>query len=271
MTEIAQHHRDELDRAINALENPGFIARLTNFLGMPLEKAIKGLPERAGDLITNAARGAIEKALGLALRTLKEKRGASSANRFHKALVGTSGFAGGMFGLPALAVELPVSTTIMLRSIADIAQSEGEELSAIETKLACIEVFALGGNRSSDDAVDTGYYAVRATLARALAEAAQFIAHRGLAQEGAPVIVRIVALIASRFSATVSEKIVAQAVPAIGALGGATINVLFMEHFQQMARGHFIIRRLERIYGAERVKTEYEERRKYFERARSKS
>ena len=40
-------------------------------------------------------------------------------------MVGASGAIGGAFGLASVAVELPISTTIMLRSIADIARSEG--------------------------------------------------------------------------------------------------------------------------------------------------
>jgi hypothetical protein len=54
-----------------------------------------------------------------------------------------------------------------------------------------------------------------------------------------------------------SEKAAAQAVPAIGAAGGAIINTLFIDHFQDMARGHFIIRRLERKYGKEIVEHTY--------------
>ena len=42
-------------------------------------------------------------------------------------LSAASGAAGGAFGLASLPVELPVSTTIMLRSIADIARAEGED------------------------------------------------------------------------------------------------------------------------------------------------
>jgi len=51
------------------------------------------------------------------------------------------------------------------------------------------------------------------------------------------------------FSIQVSEKAAAQAVPAIGAAGGAIINPLFIDQFQDMTYGHFIIRRLERKYG----------------------
>jgi len=40
-------------------------------------------------------------------------------------------------------------------------------------------------------------------------------------------------------------------------MGGAVINTLFIEHFQTMARGHFMVRRLERVHGAEAVRLAY--------------
>jgi hypothetical protein len=46
-------------------------------------------------------------------------------------------------------------------------------------------------------------------------------------------------------------------VPLIGAAGGMAVNLLFIRHFQNMARGHFIIRRLEKKYGTEAMKTLY--------------
>jgi hypothetical protein len=47
--------------------------------------------------------------------------------------------------LATLPIELPVSTIIMLRLIADIARSAGEDLSDPEAALSCVQVFALGG------------------------------------------------------------------------------------------------------------------------------
>ncbi len=168
-----------------------------------------------------------------------------------------SGGAGGFFSLPGMAIELPISTAIMLRSIADIARSEGEDLRSTESQLACVQVFALGSTRSTDDASESGYYAVRITLARALSEAAQFVAEKGVVEEGAPAIVRFIARIAARFEVIVSEKVAAEALPIIGAASGAAINLAFVTHFQQMARGHFIVRKLERKYGEAEVKREY--------------
>jgi len=56
----------------------------------------------------------------------------------------------------------------------------------------------------------------------------------------------------------VAQKDAASAVPVIGAAGGALINTIFIGHFQNTARGHFIIRSLERKYGRDYVKISYE-------------
>ena len=69
---------------------------------------------------------------------------------------------------------------------------------------------------------------------------------------------RLVSLISARFGIVVSEKAALQAVPILGAASGALINTLFIEHFQNMARGHFVVRRLEKIYGSEPVKLAYQ-------------
>jgi hypothetical protein len=146
----------------------------------------------------------------------------------------------------------------MLRSMADIARGEGENIRSVETQLACLEVFALGSRIAADDGAETGYYATRTALARIVSEAARFIAANGLAEEGAPAIIQLIAKIASRFSAAVSEKFAAQSIPVIGAAGGAAINLVFINHFQDMARGHFTVRRLDRKYGADVIQSEYQ-------------
>jgi len=46
-------------------------------------------------------------------------------------------------------------------------------------------------------------------------------------------------------------------VPIIGAAGGAFVNFLFISHYQKMAKGHFTIRRLERLYSPEQIESCY--------------
>jgi hypothetical protein len=76
--------------------------------------------------------------------------------------------------------------------------------------------------------------------------------------EGAPVVLRFITQIATRFGVVVTQKIAAQALPVLGGFGGAAVNYAFITHFQTMARAHFTVRRLERRYGMEAVRAEYE-------------
>ncbi|WP_298527892.1 EcsC family protein [uncultured Christiangramia sp.] len=247
----------DLKKAKDLLENPGLAAKITNYIGMPLEKGFELLPKNWNSKIVELTHKAITKSTDAALFTMKNKPGEKSSNIWHKATVAISGGAGGFFGFAGLAVELPVSTTIMMRSIADIARSENQNLDNAETKLACVEVLALGGKSESDDGTESGYYITRALLAQQLTMAAEHIAKNGLTKEGAPALVKFFTTVASRFGIQVTEKAAAQAVPVIGAATGAALNLLFIDHFQDMARGHFIVKRLEKKYSPEFIKKEY--------------
>jgi hypothetical protein len=249
----------DLRTARNLLENPGLAARLSSLVGAPIEAGFRRLPESLHGAINAAARTSIEKALNVALLTMDRDGCGVPSNWWHKVAVGATGATGGVFGLSALAIELPVSTAIMLRSIADIARSQGEDLRHPDARLQCIQVLALGGQSKGDDPAEAGYFAARAALAKAVSEAAEHLARKGLARKGAPALVRLITQVAARFSVVVSQKAAAQAVPLLGALGGAAINALFIDHFQDMGRGHFIIRRLERIHGQEEVRRMYGE------------
>ncbi len=256
--ELSRSDLEDLVYAKELLEHPGLAAKITSVLGAPLEKGFKLLPARWMESVQEATRLALGKALDFAVRTLYDKPAKPSSDFVHKMIVAANGAAAGIVGLPALLVELPLSTAIMLRSIADVARSEGESIREIEPRLACLEVFALGGKPAAEESAEAGYFAIRVALARAVAEAANYLTERGMVEEGAPALVRLIAAIASRFGAVVSEKVAAQAVPLIGAAGGAAVNTIFIHHFQEMARGHFIVRRLERTYGPEFVKRQYQ-------------
>lgn len=252
-----QKDLNDLKKAKALLENPGIAAKITDLLGAPIEKGFELLPANWNTKIGEVTQTALTKAIHAAVFTMKGAPKEKASNILHKFAVAASGGIGGFFGLAALAVELPISTTIMLRSIADIARSEGETIGQIDAKMACLEVFAFGGPGKNDDASESGYFAVRAGLAQSVSKAAEFIAEHGLADEAATALVRLITKIAERFSIQVTEKAAAQAVPAIGAVGGALINTLFIDHFQDMARGHFIVRRLERKYGKQIVEETY--------------
>ena len=248
---------EDLRRAIACLEGASFAQRLTEAIGRPIGALGRSLPLPARRIVIRASESALRAALKLALRTIDMKRAPKPAHRAHKFAAAASGALGGAFGLAALPVELPLSTAILLRSIAEIAREEGEDLSAPQASLACIEVFALGGREEEEALFESGYFAVRAALAASVSDSARFVASQGLGAQTAPAVVRLISQIAARFGVIVSEKVAAQAAPVLGAIGGAAVNAAFAEHFQTLARGHFIVRRLERAHGPNLVAFEY--------------
>ena len=297
---LTAEDRAALRRAVAALERPSLAGRLSAMAGAPLDLIGRALPAPVMDAVGHATETAMRGALRAALATLPAKSAAAAADpdaaalaplgpdlqpswspswrdraidligrfppgdRGHKALAALSGAVGGAFGLTTLAVELPLSTTLMLRSIAEIAQREGEDLGDPEAALACMQVFALGGrgpaqaDAPAGNAAESGYFAVRGALAKAMSEAARYAAGRGLLDESAPALMRFAGQVGARFGGVVSQKLAAQAVPVLGALGGAAVNTAFMDHFQSIARGHFTVRRLERRYGKGPVREAYE-------------
>ena len=254
--------REALAAAMRRLERPSFAVRVAALAGKPVGLVWRALPAPVSSVVAKATERALEGALDVALFSLRDGRLAGGTfvrgRALHTVLACASGAIGGAFGLTALAVELPISTTIMLRAIAAIAQEEGEDLADPRAGLACLEVFALGASAANREGPDSDYFAVRALLAQGAVEVADFAVDKGAMREGAPAVVRFLAQIASRFGIVVSEKVMAQAVAVVGALGGAAVNLAFVEHFQDLARGHFTVRRLERVYGVAAVRDEYD-------------
>ncbi|MDE2419586.1 MAG: EcsC family protein [Gammaproteobacteria bacterium] len=260
-----QDEVNQLTKAIGILENPNFAIKAAGFVGMPVEKVIGLLPNSVQEKISVVAQKAILGALKVSLKTMNttyvsiDSAPPEASNWWHTTTVAASGGVAGFFGIGAVAAEIPISTTIMMRSIADVARSEGANLNEIETLLECVQIFALGGISTNDDAAEIGYFVAREALAKAITDAAAHIAKHGVTQEGAPAIVRLINLIAERYSLQISEKTAATVVPLIGAAGGALINTLFITHFQDVAKAHFLIRRLEKLHGQELVKIKYAE------------
>lgn len=254
-TPLTAQELEQLRYARALLENPGFTARVGDLLGAPIEKGFKMLPAGWDQALAKTVRVALEKALDAAMLTLGGPPKKSS-EFLHKMMVGASGGLGGALGFATMAIELPISTTIMLRSIADIARSEGHDLKDVATRLDCLEVFALGGRSKKDDTAESSYWTVRAALAKTIGDAAAHLASKGSSRT-APAVVKFVSAVGSRFGVVVSEEAAAKAVPVVGAAAGAVVNILFMDHFQNMARGHFIVRRLEKKYGQGAVESAY--------------
>lgn len=259
---------DDLRRAVALLESPSIAMRIASLVGSPVEALVKRLPKPVASRVHGAVETALTKAADAALWSMDNAPGKPASTRLHKLAAAGTGAVGGAFGFAALFVELPITTTMMMRSVADVARSEGFDLRDLATKQACLEVFAFGGHSTADDAGDVGYYAVRGFTTDAMRhlskELAQVAARHGsghapgvTSKQAAKWLATAIEKIASRFGVVVSEKFAAQAVPVIGALSGAALNALFVDYYQDVARGHFIVRRLEAKHGAALVEAAY--------------
>ena len=253
---------ETLQAAYKQLENPSLAIRISSSLGMPVEAVTREIGKRAPapvvEAVSKSSHKALEFVLQSSMRSIKDDERAKARPRLHTAAAMTTGAVAGFFGIETLVVELPVTTGIMFRSIADIARAEGESPQESDTLLNCMQVFALGSSASrKDDAAETSYYGVRVALSKAVTDALQYVASQGMGSVSAPALVRLISAIASRFGVVVTQKAMAQTLPLIGAIGGGLVNTIFISHFQDMARGHFAIRRLEREYSVDAVQEAY--------------
>lgn len=276
---LTEQDLSDLHQAVALLEAPSLTMRIAGVVGKPIEWAIDALPKWGAEKIQRAVLGALSKSVSAALWTMDTAKGEAASNKTHLGLAAASGAVGGFFGLTGTLLELPVSTTIMMRSVADIARSQGFDVRDPLVQAECIQVFAMGGPTATDDAAESAYYGMRNAMVLAAQEvgvglgelaakqAAEVLAKqgtRGFSQvtrvgpkDTANVLVKLIEAVAQRFGIQVTEKIAAQAVPVIGAVSGASINSLFLNHFQDMARGHFMVLRLEKIHGRDEVAIQY--------------
>jgi hypothetical protein len=242
---------NELKRAATFLGTPSFAVRVADYAGAPVNKLIDRIPfvEAA---VHRTVRPVLMKSLEVAIDSLEEEVFPPS-KWLPKAMTGLTGGLGGLLGAAALPFELPLTTTLMLRAIADIARHHGEDLRQIEPRLACLEVFVLGERRSG--ATDElGYYAARTMFAKLSADLLSYLVEHSVIEASAPVVMRLISAVVARFGGALSERIAASAVPVLGAVSGSALNMIFMDHFERVAHGHFLLRRLEREHGRAEIK-----------------
>ncbi len=255
------------------MENLGFAIKAVNSVGSLAETTIKLLPKKALETLQTSTKSILMGVIKTNLLTIQKHQTFKKPSKLvYKGIVTGSGAVSGFFGSSTgfgtaiFLGELSLTTNFLMRSIMDIARSEGEDIYSLEGQLACLEVFALGGASKEDDNLETSYYAIRTGLNGTL----QKVTSSGIKSAldgivasassiGSKSITSFVSKIAARFSILLSEKFVAQLVPIVGAATGGTLNFIFVQHFQKMATSHFVIRRLERKYGETLVRNTYDE------------
>jgi hypothetical protein len=225
-------------------------------LGKPLELVQKTLPKALQAKLATVLEKSLQKTLKISISTLPPTAHQTLPKepllqgKYHSIATAITGALGGFFGPAGIAIELPITTGLMFRSIANTAQSFGENLLDPNVRMECLQVFAMGSPQSNaDDAMTSAYFSQRLAFNTFLNKAAE--------KGAASMLTRVIARVASRYQIVVTEKIIAEAVPIFGAVGGAVINSAFTNFFNQTAYYHFGLRHLERKYDLETIEQIY--------------
>ncbi|NVO57282.1 EcsC family protein [Rhodobacteraceae bacterium B1Z28] len=214
----------ELDRLAEHYRTAGGAGiKLLNRMGGSAESLLEQLPEPVRQGLT----GATEQALWVAMHAAQGSRRAVPDQQpwVNTALTTALGAAGGLGGVSTALMELPATTTMLLRSIQGAAAREGFDPAEENVKFDCVRVLSAAGPLSHDDGADLGFFSVRLTLT-------------------GPAMQRLIAAVAPRLSIVLGQKLAAQSVPVLGALAGGGTNYVYTRYYQQIARVHFGLRRL---------------------------
>lgn len=234
------------EAAVLLADSRGVLVRLTGVFGRQVE-GLKAFVNQTGGRIAGApwfemtqrAQEAVEDILwnsyryatfGLEAMPHFARPKKPRKNALHRLLTTASGVSSGFAGLPGAVIDIPFTTTTILRSIAEIARDFGEDLSAEDTRRACLEVLAFGVPGEAEEEAETGYWAARL----------------GVSHLTINLLIRSVA---GQFGIVLSDKLLAQMVPLLGAVTGGLLNYSFTDYYQGMAKVHFCLRALERRTG----------------------
>jgi hypothetical protein len=201
----------------------GGVMEVLNLLGTRAEGLIDRLPPEARARLGTVTERALHHAAEAAHGT---RASVPDLPGWRARLLTTAmGAAGGMGGLPTALVELPVTVTVLMRAIQDVAAEHGFDPAEPGVRFDSIEVFGSAGPLASDDGANLGLIGTRVTLTGAALRA-------------------LIARVAPRLATVLGQKLAAQTVPVLGAAAGAATNYAYTRYYQEMAQVHFGLRRL---------------------------
>lgn len=205
----------------------GILMQFVTLVGGHVEDGLKLLPAPARARLDVAAARALRASYDAAGRSRGGMGRLVATDRAHKALASLSGALGGLGGLPTALLELPIATTVIFRSVQQVAVTHGEDPFSLETRAQCLYVFGKGGIGDEDDGVDTSFIGARLGLSGAA-------------------INKLIGRIAPQFATVLGQKLASQTVPILGAAAGAGTNYAFISYYTEIAHVHFGLRALAR-------------------------
>ena len=222
----------QIDRLARRYQDAGGLGmEILDTVGTSAQGLIDRLPDvvtKRLDRITASALDRAFNAAGASRRVMRDR-----GDWFNRLASTVSGAAGGIAGLPGAMIELPVTITLLLRAILEIADEHGLDPTSDEVRAECLRIFAAAGPMADDDAADLGLLAARLSVT-------------------GQTIQTLISRVAPRLSAVLGQKLAAQATPIFGAVAGASINYTFARYYQEIARVHFGIMRLAQETGLPR-------------------
>lgn len=205
------------------LDASGLGMEILSAIGGSAQGLIDRLPGFIKSRLDDIALAALNRAFRVATRSRSYVR--DRGDWFNRLASTVSGAAGGVAGLPGAIVELPVTVTMLLRAILEIAEEHGLDPDSDEVRVEALRVFASAGPMAEDDGTDLGLLAARMSVTGQTVQS-------------------IIARVAPKFAAVLGQKLAAQATPLFGAVAGASINYTFARFYQEIARVNFGVLRL---------------------------
>lgn len=215
----------EIDRlARRYLDAGGIGMDVLNAFGGNAETLIAYVPKGVRKRVDDITWRGLNRAFSAAAQSRRLVR--DRGEMFNRLLSSASGAAGGIAGLTGAVIELPVTITLLLRAILEIASEHGFDPGSEEVRMEALRVLAAAGPLAEDDGADLGLLAARLSIT-------------GQTIQG------LITKVAPKLSVSLVQKLGAQAIPVLGAIAGASINYTFARYYQELARVNFGILRLE--------------------------
>lgn len=223
---------DRIDRLARRHADAGGLGMdILNAVGGGAQTLLDRLPAFVRKRLDSVVMTGLERAYDAAAHSRRIVR--DRGEWFNRLATTMSGAAGGVAGLPGAMVELPLTITMLFRSILEIAAEHGFDAESEGIRLEALRIFAAAGPMADDDGADLGLLTARLSVTGQTVQS-------------------VIARVAPRLSAVLGEKLAAQAMPLFGAVAGASINYTFVRYYQEIARVHFGVLRLARETGLPR-------------------
>lgn len=158
---------------------------------------------------------------------------------------------GKSLGIRPILAEIRASTDTTIRSIFSAAQSEGFEMRNDRVQAECLKVFGLVHALSKDNEYPRDYYYMRAALDESTGTLEQ--------ERGVNLLAQVLSVVTPRYTELMTAKVEGKYFVECSNRATRMFYGDFYRLFDRIARGHFMVKRLESKYGADIVRSAFDD------------